>query len=95
MRAWIEAVGAPEDRQGQDLRRSGAMETPISDVRLAKLSNRMANTIATSNRLPRVCQPVDMKAARAVDEARLEYRPRGAGPDQNGAKSLDWSRPEV
>ena len=52
------------------MRRSGAVEAMRGDAAPTKLSAKMANTIASSNRLHRTYIPVDVAAVRDVDEAR-------------------------
>jgi hypothetical protein len=78
-----ELVFGPDDeRQIQDMRRSGAVEAVRGDAPPAKLSTKMANTLSASNRLHRTYLPVDITAVRDVDEARK------AGRERNRAKKL-------
>jgi hypothetical protein len=70
-------VFGPEDeRQIQDMRRSGAVEAVRGDAKPTKLSAKMANTLASSNRLHRTYVPVDLEAVRDVDDARERGRER-------------------
>jgi hypothetical protein len=70
-------VFGPDDQQQiQDMRRSGAVEAVRGDAAPTKLSVKMANTIASSNRLHRTYIPVDVAAVRDVDEARKVARER-------------------
>jgi len=68
--------GPDDERQIQDMRRSGAVEAVRGDAKPTKLSAKMANTIASSNRLHRTYIPVDVEAVRDVDEARQRGRER-------------------
>ena len=68
--------GPDDQRQIQDMRRSGAVEAMRGDAAPAKLSAKMANTIASSNRLHRTYIPVDIASVRDVDEARAAGRER-------------------
>ena len=68
--------GPDDERQIQDMRRSGAVEAVRGDAAPTKLSAKMANTIASSNRLHRTYIPVDVAAVRDVDDARARGRSR-------------------
>jgi hypothetical protein len=68
--------GPDDERQIQDMRRSGAVEAMRGDAAPTKLSAKMANTIASSNRLHRTYIPVDVDAVRDVDDARAIGRER-------------------
>jgi len=68
--------GPDDERQIQDMRRSGAVEAMRGDAAPSKLSQKMANTIASSNRLHRTYIPVDVAAVRDVDGARALGRER-------------------
>ena len=68
--------GPHDERQIQDMRRSGAVEAVRGDAKPTKLSAKMANTIASSNRLHRTYVPVDIEAVRDVDAARQSARER-------------------
>jgi hypothetical protein len=68
--------GPDDERQIQDMRRSGAVEAMRGDAPPTKLSATMANTIASSNRLHRTYVPVDVASVRDVDEARAIARER-------------------
>ena len=71
--------GPHDQRQIQDMRRSGAVEAMRGDASPTKLSAKMANTIGSSNRLHRTYIPVDLSAVRDVDEARAVGRERNRG----------------
>jgi hypothetical protein len=68
--------GPNDERQIQDMRRSGAVEAVRGDATPMKLSAKMANTLSSSNRLHRTYVPVDVAAARDVDGARKRGRER-------------------
>jgi hypothetical protein len=68
--------GPADERQIQDMRRSGAVEAVRGNAAPTKLSSKMANTISASNRLHRTYIPVDIAAVRDVDEARVRGRER-------------------
>ena len=74
--------GPHDQRQIQDMRRSGAVEAVRGDATPAKLSTKMANTLSASNRLHRTYVPVDIASVRDVDEARQ------AGRERNRDKEL-------
>ena len=69
-------LGRMDQRQIQDMRRSGAVEAMRGDAAPTKLSAKMANTIASSNRLHQTYIPVDVSAVRDVDDARARGRER-------------------
>jgi hypothetical protein len=62
--------GENDDRQLADLRRSGAVEAIRGGAEPAKLSAKMANTLAASSRLHRTYVPVNVVTVRDVDAAR-------------------------
>ena len=66
--------GPEEKRQFADMRRSGAVEADAGGTTDADLSNKMANTIAASNRLRKTYTPVNVVSVRRVDEARKRGR---------------------
>jgi len=68
--------GPADERQIQDMRRSGAVEAVRGNAAPTKLSAKMANTIGTSNRLHRTYVPVDVSTVRDVDDARAHGRSR-------------------
>src|SRR5215831_6878374 len=70
------AFGPNDERQIQDMRRSGAVEAVRGDATPTKLSAKMANTISASNRLHRTYVPVDVATVRDVDDARAISRER-------------------
>lgn len=63
--------GVSEQRQLADMRRSGAVEGDAGGASTTEMSNKMANTIATSNRLRKVYTPVNVVSVRSFDEARV------------------------
>jgi hypothetical protein len=70
-----EAVfGAAESRQLADFRCSGSVEALAGDVDPGKLSSKMANSIAESNRLHRTYGPVVLASVRDADAARQRGR---------------------
>ena len=85
-------VFGPDDaRQLQDMRRSGAVEAVRGNVKPAKLSAKMANTLSASNRLHRTYVPVDVATVRDVDTARDDAREadrKAARGEQRPKKSL-------
>jgi hypothetical protein len=82
--------GPDDERQIQDMRRSGAVEAVRGDAKPTKLSAKMANTLASSNRLHKTYVPVDVAAVRDVDEARA--RERKAVKSCNYARSKSCNR---
>lgn len=66
--------GPSEDRQLADFRRSGTLEALAGQVDPGTLSQKMANSIATSNRLHRTYAPVQLAAVRQADAARQRGR---------------------
>jgi hypothetical protein len=87
--------GPGDERQIQDMRRSGAVEAMRGDAAPTKLSTKMANTIASSNRLHRTYIPVDVAAVRDVDKARAIGRERNRGKmlQLHSAKKLQPKSP--
>jgi hypothetical protein len=79
--------GADETRQLQDLRRSGSVEADAGGATGEDMSNKMANTIATSNRLRKTYNPVNVVSVRRVDDAREAAR------EQKRDNSLNSFRP--
>jgi hypothetical protein len=75
-------LGPDDERQIQDMRRSGAVEATRGGAAPTKLSAKMANTIAASNRLHRTYIPVDVDIVRDVDDA------RAVGRERNRSKKL-------
>lgn len=74
-RAVRELVFGPgEKRQLADFRRSGTVEALAGNVSPAALGAKMANSIASSNRLHRTYGPVHLATVRDADEARLVGR---------------------
>jgi hypothetical protein len=66
--------GEGEDRQLADFRRSGSVEALAGGIQPEKLSNKMANTLSSSNRLHKTYGPVQLASVREVDEARRAGR---------------------
>ncbi|MDR3495347.1 MAG: hypothetical protein P4L82_12170 [Ancalomicrobiaceae bacterium] len=79
-----EKVAPGDKRQLRDMRRSGAMEALAGGASGALLSQKLANSIQSSNTLQRTYTPVDIAAVEAADEARLigRRRTRGAKGEQ-------------
>jgi hypothetical protein len=68
--------GKDETRQIADMRRSGAVEGDAGGASASDMSNKMANTIGTSNRLRKTYTPVNAASVRRFDEARERGRER-------------------
>jgi hypothetical protein len=68
--------GKDETRQFADMRRSGAVEGDAGGASGSDMSNKMANTIGTSNRLRKTYTPVNVTSVRRFDEARERGRER-------------------
>jgi hypothetical protein len=66
--------GKDETRQLANMRRSGAVEGNAGGASGSDMSNKMANTIGTSNRLRKVYTPVNVPSVRRFDEARERGR---------------------
>ncbi len=66
--------GEDEDRQLADFRRSGSVEALAGGVEPGKLSDKMANTLSSSNRLHKTYGPVQLASVREVDAARRSGR---------------------
>jgi hypothetical protein len=80
-----EAVDKTDRRQLADMRRTGAVEGDAGGGSVTDQSNKMANTVAASNRLRKVYNPTNVVSARRFDEARVV----GAQLlEQNRAKSV-------
>ncbi len=62
--------GESESRQLADMRRSGTVEAFAGGAAPAAVSTKMANTLAASNRLQKVYNPVHVATVRQVDQAR-------------------------
>ena len=69
--------GRQETRQLADFRRSGTLEALAGQVDPATLSQKMANSISTSNRLHKTYGPVQLAAVREADAARQRGRSKG------------------
>lgn len=78
--------GDAEGRQLADMRRSGAVEGDAGGASLADQSNKMANTVAASNKLRKTYNPVNVTSVRRFDEARA--RGREAMQEQKPTKSV-------
>jgi hypothetical protein len=85
------AFGEHDERQLQDMRRSGAVEADAGGTTDADLSNKMANTLSASNRLRKTYNPVNIASVRRVDEARSEGRRK----NRNRTKSINLAGPKV
>ena len=68
--------GPNDERQLQDMRRSGAGEALVGGATPHAISAKMANTLSHSNRLHRTYLPVDVATVRKVDELRVLARKR-------------------
>ena len=77
--------GEGDERQLQDMRRSGAVEAVRGGASAEKLSAKMANTLSESNRLHHTYVPADITPIREVDRARSEGRRK----EQNRGKSVN------
>jgi hypothetical protein len=71
--------GASETRTIADFRRSGAQEAFAGGAQTADVAHAMANTIATSNELFEIYNPVNLVSIRAVHEARVKGRQKLRG----------------
>ena len=86
------AFGEEEDRKISDMRRSGAVEGDAGGGTLSDQANKMANTVATNNRLRKVYNPANVASARRFDQA------RAAGAkvlEQKPAKSISGGQNEI
>jgi hypothetical protein len=61
-----------ERRRPADMRRSGAVEGDAGGGTIADQSNKMANTVASTNRLRKTYNPVNVAGVRRFDEARAK-----------------------
>jgi hypothetical protein len=77
------AFGKAEERQPQDMRRSGPVEGDARGGSVEDQSNKMANTIDRNKQLRKTYNPVNATSARRFDEARAK-----------GAKKLEQKQPE-
>jgi hypothetical protein len=68
--------GEDDERQIQDMRRSGHVEGDAGGATPADASAKMANTISVSNRLRKTYNPVNVVSVRRFDEARVAARKR-------------------
>jgi hypothetical protein len=66
--------GHDEQRQFTDMRRSGAVEADAGGASGPDLSNKMANTIGSSNQLRKTYTPVNIASVRRADDARTQGR---------------------
>jgi hypothetical protein len=82
------AVFGPEEtRQIQDMRRSGTIEAFAGGADPEDVSEKLANTLASSSRLQKTYNPVHFAKVRQVDVARR--RGRNLLLEQNEAKSVN------
>ena len=65
-----------DTRQLQDMRRTGAVEAQSGRADLSVISQKMANTVASSAQLPKTYLPVNQAAVELADEARKRGRRR-------------------
>jgi hypothetical protein len=77
--------GETEGRQLADFRRSGSVEALAGRADPAQLSAKMANSIASSNRLHRTYVPTMLASVRGADAARKAGRTklREQKPDES------------
>src|SRR5437868_4726220 len=85
--------GPAEHRQLADMRRSGAVEGDAGEGSLTDQSNKMANTVAASNKLRKTYNPVNVASVRRFDEARV--RGREALRERRPTKSVIPGKGEV
>lgn len=81
--------GEKETRQLADFRRSGSVEALAGEVPPEKLSNKMANSLSTSNRLHKTYGPVQLASVRDADAARQRGRTKlraARSPNKNRTK---------
>lgn len=71
-----DAFGGGEARQLADMRRSGTIEAFAGGAEPSKVAAKMANTLAASNQLQKVYNPVHVASVRLVDAARVVGRAR-------------------
>jgi hypothetical protein len=85
--------GERDERQLQDMRRSGAVEAVRGGASAEKLSAKMANTLSQSNRLHQTYVPADISPIRDVDQARWQGRRKrtklGQKCQLDGTKSVN------
>jgi hypothetical protein len=65
------AFGENENRQLQDMRRSGAVEGDAGGASVEDQSNKMANTVDHNKRLRQTYNPVNVASVRRYDQARV------------------------
>ena len=65
-----------DTRQLQDMRRTGAGEAQSGGADRSVISQKMANTVASSAHLRKTCPPVNQAAVELADEARKRRRRR-------------------
>jgi hypothetical protein len=86
------AFGKHEDRQLQDMRRSGAFEGDSGGATVEDQSHKMANTVDRNKRLRKTYNPVNVVSIRRFDEARA----RGAKLlEQKPAESISAPAMEI
>ena len=85
--ASVRELTFPGDkRRLMDMRRSGVVEAIAGDAGPLGLSAKLANSIERSNTLHKTYAPVDIKAVRNTDAARLKGRRRMRAANERGAK---------
>ncbi|XIA63231.1 hypothetical protein ACFIOY_29050 [Bradyrhizobium sp. TZ2] len=86
------AFGPQEERQLQDMRRSGAVDGDSGGASVEDQSNKMANTVSRNERLRKTYNPVNVASVRRFDAARAV----GAKLlEQKGAESISATPREI
>jgi hypothetical protein len=85
--------GPNEKRQIQDMRRSGTVEAFAGGAVAEEVSEKLANTLASSNRLQKTYNPAHVAKVRQVDLARR--RGRNLLREQNEAESVSSAEETV
>jgi hypothetical protein len=80
-----------DERQIQDMRRSGAVEGMAGGATPSDMSNKMANTLMASTRLQKTYTPVNVASVLRFDEARQ----RGRRREQKPVKSVITTKNRV
>lgn len=80
-----------DTRQLQDMRRTGAVEAQSGGADLAVISQKMANTVASSAHLQKTYLPVNQAAVELADEARKRGRRRIR--EQKAGQKVETLRP--
>jgi hypothetical protein len=85
------ALAKDDERQIQDMRRSGAVEGMAGGATPSDMSNKMANTLMASTRLQKTYTPVNVASVLRFDEARQ----RGRRREQKPVKSVITTKNRV